>query len=85
MLAHTDYFSIMRGGPLIRIVQSAKAACRSFAEYQDNFFDFARPHAWRGWENWLAVDIGRRLNIKTARPFKGSSRTLVGELMRESA
>jgi hypothetical protein len=50
-----------------RIVHEAAAACRSFAAYQLRFFNSRA--GWRGWENWLTVDVCRRLNHKHVLPF----------------
>lgn len=54
-----------------RIVREAANACQSFAGYQSRYFDFERRPGYRGWENWLTVDIGRRLNHKNVLAFHG--------------
>jgi hypothetical protein len=51
------------------VIQAAAAACRSFAAYQHRFFRFDRRNGWRGWENWLTVDICRRLDSGNVHPF----------------
>jgi hypothetical protein len=52
------------------VIQAAAAACRSFAAYQSRFFRFDRRNGWRGWENWLTVDICRRLDSDDIHPFE---------------
>lgn len=59
----------MRDDLVGRIVREAKSACLSFAGYQRHFFDFARRPGWAGWENWLTVEVGRRLNTPNVLPF----------------
>lgn len=48
------------------VIACAKAACRSFAKCSANFFNC---ESWLGWENWLTVDIVRRLDNPIVRPF----------------
>jgi hypothetical protein len=48
------------------IVTQAIGACRNFAEYEKRFFNFERRNGWTGWEDWLTVEILRRLNSKKA-------------------
>jgi len=54
---------------LKRVVNEARAACLSFAAYKRQFFDFRRRPGYRGWENWLTVEIGRRLNTRSVLTF----------------
>lgn len=52
------------------IIYAALESCEAFADVSNNFFNFEkRKNAWRGWENWLTVDIIRKLNNKTVIPF----------------
>ena len=64
-----------------RVIQKAVAACRSFAQFQNHFFDFEQSARWRGWENWLTVDICRRLNDKDVHPFSSYDGELNGKHM----
>src|SRR4051812_44818961 len=48
-------------------VSGAVEACRSFAQCSGCFF--TRETAWRGWENWLTVEIVRCLNHPAVIPF----------------
>lgn len=54
---------------MTRVIAVATKACKSFAACSNNFFYFDQTEAWRGWENWLTVEIVRRLNSKDIRPF----------------
>lgn len=47
-----------------RVVRSAEAACRSLSRC-NNFFNFDETDSWLGWENWLTIDIIRRLNHRS--------------------
>ena len=52
------------------VVLSAVKACRGFARCSGSFFNFKkRSGGWRGWENWLTVDITRHLNDPHVLPF----------------
>jgi hypothetical protein len=51
------------------VVSAAVGACRSFAECATCFFNFEKRQAWLGWENWLTIEIVRRLNSKLVLPF----------------
>jgi hypothetical protein len=51
------------------LISSAVKACRAFAKCSENFFNFEKTNIWRGWENWLTVDIARRLNRQSVVPF----------------
>jgi hypothetical protein len=51
------------------VVSAAVNACASFAECATCFFNFEKRSAWLGWENWLTVEIIRRLNSKLVLPF----------------
>jgi hypothetical protein len=51
------------------IVAAAIGACRSFAKYSPCFFNFQERAAWLGWENWLTVEIARRLDSLRVIPF----------------
>ncbi|HEY3968330.1 MAG TPA: hypothetical protein VGM05_27445 [Planctomycetaceae bacterium] len=51
------------------VVSAAIAACSSFAECAKCFFNFERRSSWLGWENWLTIDIVRRLNSDHVLPF----------------
>jgi hypothetical protein len=59
----------MRKDRKAEVLSAAESACRTFAACQKSFFNFERRTGWRGWENWLTVDIARRLNQETAVPF----------------
>ena len=60
----------MKPAPSVKeLVRSAVQACKSFASCSSNFFDFDKREAFCGWENWLTVDITRRLNNKHVIPF----------------
>jgi len=54
---------------LKRVVRAAKGACCCFASYQAKFFNFDRRPGWRGWENWLTVEVCRRLHARTVLAF----------------
>ncbi|HKA08482.1 MAG TPA: hypothetical protein VKD71_14580, partial [Gemmataceae bacterium] len=51
------------------VIRCAAESCRSFAAFSDAFFNFARRSGWLGWENWLTVEIARRLNSRLVLPF----------------
>lgn len=51
------------------IIRHAANACRSFAACERSFFQ--NRNGWTGWENWLTVDIVRRLNSPSAVAFAG--------------
>ena len=61
----------MAGSPpsLDDVVSCAAGACRSFARASAAFFNFEKRAAWLGWENWLSVEITRRLNSRFVLPF----------------
>ena len=42
-------------------------SCSSFAICSSNFFK--NREGWRGWENWLTVDIARQINSDNIIPF----------------
>ncbi len=46
------------------ILLSSIYALESFSKFAESFFENRDEDAWRGWENWLTVDILRRLNNK---------------------
>jgi hypothetical protein len=50
------------------IICAAGGACHSLADSK-NFFNFEHTDSYLGWENWLTVDIARRLNHKTVVRF----------------
>ena len=54
--------------PLL-IAKHARQACLSFAAYEKRFFNFEKRNGWAGWENWLTIDILRRLNVTSAEPY----------------
>jgi hypothetical protein len=43
------------------VIKAAADACKSLSQCT-NFFNSDETESWRGWENWLTVDIVRRLN-----------------------
>jgi hypothetical protein len=51
------------------VVRAAVQACRSFAKCSPNFFNFEESANWRGWENWLTVEIARRLDSRCVLAF----------------
>lgn len=51
------------------IIRSSWIACESFLSCSDAFFNFKIRNGWLGWENWLTVDIIRRLNNISVVPF----------------
>lgn len=51
------------------IIRTALDSCESFAQCSKSFFNFKNRNGWLGWENWLAVDIFRRLNSTSVIPF----------------
>ena len=51
------------------LILAAAKACKSFASSSERFFNFEKRRGWRGWENWLTVDITRRLNNNLVLPF----------------
>jgi hypothetical protein len=51
------------------VVSAAIEACESFSECADWFFNFENSPSWLGWENWLTIDILRRLNSEHVRRF----------------
>lgn len=51
------------------VIRCAAESCRSFAACSDAFFNFERRKGWLGWENWLTVEIVRRLNSRLVLPF----------------
>lgn len=63
---------------LRNVVCAAKDASCSFSQCSQYFFNFSkRPAGWAGWENWLTVEIVRRLRSDRVIPFyaypKGTS------------
>ncbi len=59
----------MEGILVNHVVRAATAACRSFARYQSCYFQFDRRPGYRGWENWLTVEIARELHTRAILPF----------------
>jgi hypothetical protein len=61
-----------------QVVQAGAASCRSLSRC-NNFFVFEHSDSWLGWENWLTVDIVRRLNHRAVVRFgaysNGSTRS----------
>ncbi len=55
------------------IISAAVKSCKSFAKCSENFFGKEESNSSGGWENWLTVDIIRRLNSNKVRPFYGYS------------
>lgn len=51
------------------IIQEAHAACQSFSACSKRFFNFEKRGGWAGWEDWLTVEIFRRLNSPSVIPF----------------
>jgi len=51
------------------VVLAAREACTSFANCAPSYFNFECRDTWLGWENWLTVDIARRLNSRSVFPF----------------
>ena len=43
------------------VILAAADACKSLSQCT-NFFNFGKTDSWLGWENWLTVDIVRRLD-----------------------
>ena len=43
------------------VIRAAADACKSLSQC-GNFFNFDKTNSWRGWENWLTVDVIRRLD-----------------------
>lgn len=52
-----------------QVIFCAAQACFSFSHCTKTFFNFETRLGWLGWENWLTVDIFRRLNTCKAVPF----------------
>lgn len=43
------------------VIEAAARSCKSLSSCE-NFFRFEHSDSWLGWENWLTVDIVRRLD-----------------------
>jgi hypothetical protein len=57
------------------VIQCATEACRCFADFSDAFFNFEKRSSWLGWENWLTVEVARRLKSRNVLPFYSYPRT----------
>lgn len=58
------------GISITALINAAIKSCLSFAQCSNNFFG---GDSWRGWENWLTVDIARRINNQKITPFASYS------------
>jgi len=50
-----------------KLIEAAIASCSAFTSCSYNFFK--NRDGWRGWENWLTVDITRQINSDKIIPF----------------
>ena len=51
----------MRDTIIRNVILAAADACKSLSQCT-NFFNFDETDSWLGWENWLTVDIVRRID-----------------------
>src|SRR5258708_3071203 len=52
----------------LTVITAAQRACLSLSRCV-NFFNFEESDSWLGWENWVTVDIGGRVDHKAVVRF----------------
>jgi len=54
---------------ITQVVSSAVDSVKKFAKISNIFFNFEKRNGYLGWENWLTVEIFRKLNSSCVVPY----------------